>query len=302
MGEQLLHGFPYGRGATWIEPVVLCSTSNQDLSTLAFGDTIDGVSCPNNARVLLVGQTDSTENGIYNVSTTGAVRTTDNLTVDDASVPKVVAVHRGTTLRGSVWGCFSYGSLGYVIPDSSSLYWVRLDADGRRLAPTGALAETMPRELCPANNLTSTLTSGRLSLFGIHLRAGMPVSNITFYSGGTALATGSNQWFALYDSALAKLQVTADDTSTAWAANTAKTLALASAYTPTYSGLHYVGICVVASTPPSLLGLLTGNAALLATAPSLCHTADTGLTDPASAPATATSSGNEIRRPYAYVA
>lgn len=301
MGEQLLHGFPYGRSATWVEPVDLVATSNVDVSTIGFGDTIDGTTVINNARVLLAAQTDPTENGIWVLSTNAAERDIDYKTVHDASRAKAVVVRRGLVNRGSVWVCASYGNLGYVIPGENDSHWVRVDRAGRPIAPDGAIAETMPRESCPANDLTSTLTSGRLSLFGIDLAAGKEISQITFVSGGTALVTGSNQWFCLYDRDLALLEVTDDDTSTAWAANSAKTLGLATAVRPAYDGLHYVGICVVAATPPSLRGLLTGNAALLALTPSLCHTADTGLTNPASAPATATSSGNEIRRPYAYV-
>ncbi|MEV5977480.1 right-handed parallel beta-helix repeat-containing protein [Streptomyces sp. NPDC052114] len=104
-------------------------------------------------------------------------------------------------------------------------------------------------------------TSGWLYLVPIWLPKGAVVSNITFVSGSTAGATLTNQWFTLHNSARVALARTADATTAAWAANTAKTLAVAqttagaaSSYTTTYSGWHYLGVMVAATTPPSLLG------------------------------------------------
>ena len=52
-------------------------------------------------------------------------------------------------------------------------------------------------------------------------------TNYDVYFGGTAANTPTNWWFALYDDSAtpALLRQTADQTSTAWAANTAKTVA-----------------------------------------------------------------------------
>jgi hypothetical protein len=167
------------------------------------------------------------------------------------------------------------------------------------LAPTGALAETFPRQTRPVS--IASQISGTLVLCAIYLPSGLAISSITFFSGATALVTGSNQWFALYNSALAKLAVTADDTSTAWGANAAKTLTISGGYTTTASGLHYVGICVVASTVPSLTGQDASVANLWDVAPDLSGRYDTGLTNPASAPATATRSAALAVYPYAWV-
>jgi hypothetical protein len=53
---------------------------------------------------------------------------------------------------------------------------------------------------------------------------------------------------------------TADQTTTAWAANTIMTKAIAqttagtaSSYTTTYAGLHYLGVMIKASTNPTLI-------------------------------------------------
>lgn len=169
-------------------------------------------------------------------------------------------------------------------------------------APSGAIAENMSRLQITGSNVSS-LSTGRLSLVGgIVIPGGVQVSTITFYSGTQALVTGSNQWFALYSTARAKLAVTADDTNTAWAANTYKTLTLASPYTPAADEAVYVGICVVASTVPSLrCNTDMGFSGITNQAPILAGTSNTGLTNPASAPATANALTAANFIPYCYV-
>lgn len=179
---------------------------------------------------------------------------------------------------------------------------------GRRVTPPdflsdSALAATLPRVGTVLSNAV-TLTSGRLHLAAIHLEADDVVSTITFWSGTTAIATGSNQWFGLFDRARTKLAVTADDSNTAWAANSAKTLTLATPHRATYSGLHYVGICVVAATPPTLTGITnnTAGGTIGALAPAINGSADTGLTTPASCPAAAAALTANAGHPYATAA
>ena len=123
---------------------------------------------------------------------------------------------------------------------------------------------------------------------GIPLSRGMKVSTITFWSGGTGAGTPTNQWFTLRDSARVLLGVTADDTTTAWGTNVAKTLTLASPVVIPADGFYYIGIMVKATTTPTMTGI-----ASISTGPRAANpipagtTADTGLTDPASAPSTA---------------
>lgn len=122
----------------------------------------------------------------------------------------------------------------------------------------------------------------------IYLHAGDVVTNLSFRSGATAAGTPVNWWFALYSDAAtpALLAQSADQTSTAWAANTTKTLALASAYTVPKSGIYWAAIMVKATTVPTLLGacaapaIVTGErnlsqssgSALAATAPATIAT------------------------------
>lgn len=165
----------------------------------------------------------------------------------------------------------------------------------------GVLAETLPRASHIASQ--SVLVSGRQSFVRLWLEAGMLVSNITFVSGTTAAVTPTAQWFSLYDDALAKLAVTADDTTTAWAGGpTRKTLAVASPYTITASGFYRLGIMVAAATVPTLLGAASSSV-VIGLAPFIlgADTTNTGLTTPSTAPnpAAALSAGGSI--PYAYV-
>ena len=95
------------------------------------------------------------------------------------------------------------------------------------LGITGTLAESMPREICPEVNTTAAAT-GVLAMQAIYLTAGQLISNITLASATTAAGTPTNYFFALYDGNRNLLAQSANQTTTAWAANTVKTLAMTS--------------------------------------------------------------------------
>lgn len=163
-----------------------------------------------------------------------------------------------------------------------------------RYVLTGALYETFDRNLCDEVN-TSLLSTGRLSLQAIYIPSGTVVSSISFWSATTAAGTPTNQLFGLYDSSLNLLRSSTNDTTTAWAANSRKTLALTSTFTTTYSGIYYLGIMVTATTVPTIKGnTAKTNGALNAAAPSMGGTSTTGLTTAlpatAAAPAAVTTS------------
>jgi hypothetical protein len=124
----------------------------------------------------------------------------------------------------------------------------------RESLPLGRLQTT--------SNLTA-LTSGVMTSVAIPLQAGDVVTNLTFVSGATAAGTPTAWWFALYDtsSTPALLRQTADQTTTAWAANTVKTVALATTYTVPTTGVYYAAVMVTATTAPTLAGLTIQNAA-----------------------------------------
>lgn len=139
-----------------------------------------------------------------------------------------------------------------------------------------------------AGNLAA-LATGVMTSTAILLYAGDVVTNLTFMSATTQAGTPTHWWFALYSTAAtpALLGQTADQTSTAWAANTPKTLALATPYTVLTTGIYYASINVTASTPPTLFGV-SGSAYTAAAVVSgqkiLAQTSGSGLTD--TAPAT----------------
>ena len=167
-------------------------------------------------------------------------------------------------------------------------------------SPSGLTRESFDRRLCTSD--LSALTTQVMLSVAVPLQAGDIVSSITFKSGATALATGTNWWFALYSSAStpALLSQSADQTSTAWAANTAKTLSLATAQTITDPGTYYAAIMVKASTVPSLvgrsLGLAGASSGSISTQKTLAQTSGSSLTD--TAPATITSGTAVVNFPY----
>ena len=170
----------------------------------------------------------------------------------------------------------------------------------RQGGPTNAtFAESIPRYL--AGTDLSALTTQVMLTVGLPLNFGDVVTNLTFVSGGTGAGTPTNYWFALYSPAGALLSQSADATSAAWAANAAKTLALASPQLISTPGLYYAAIMVKATTPPTLRGFSVGHAtvagALGLGAKVLAQTSGSSLTD--TAPATIATPTTVANVPYA---
>lgn len=140
--------------------------------------------------------------------------------------------------------------------------------------------------------VTQVMTSVPVKLY-----AGDVITNISTRSGATAAGTPTNWWFALYSNAAtpALLSQSADQTSTAWAANTTKTLALAAAQTITATGIYWVGIHVKATTVPTLLGCLTAPA-IVTGERNLAQSSGSSLT--ATAPATIATPAAKDFAPY----
>jgi hypothetical protein len=225
---------------------------------------------------------------------------TSNTTYYAANVPTdvIVSVKQsdGTELHGLAVK-LEPGTPKTIAPLPSA---AQVGADVQRrgqFLPTGARAATFGRAGVQQAN-AGTLTSGTMLLCSIDLPAGLVVTSATFLSGTTALSGGTNQWFALYSSARALLGQTADDTSTAWGTNATKTLTFASPITTTYTGQHYLGIMVAASTVPTLFAN-TINTALSQITPVVVGASTTGLTDTAPATAAALSASGLL--PFAYV-
>lgn len=180
-----------------------------------------------------------------------------------------------------------------------------VQTDDQRLGafrPTGAVIQSLWRPT--AMSYLSILTSGQLFLVAADiLPAGKTVTNITFVSGNNGATTPSNQWFCLVRrSDLEVLGKTADNTTTAWASQSTKTLALSTAYTATSDVAVYLGVLVVAATVPTLLGasMTSGTGGR---SPTTGGNSTSGLTTPASLGANAAAitvgAGNEAA-PFAW--
>lgn len=129
----------------------------------------------------------------------------------------------------------------------------------------------------------AALATGVMTSADLWLNEGDLVTNLTFISGATAAGTPTAWWFALYDTAGALMAQTADQTTTAWAADTVKTVALATAQRITKSGLYKAAINVTATTVPTLVGTV-GAKPVLTGEGNLAQTSGSGLTT--TAPAT----------------
>jgi hypothetical protein len=155
------------------------------------------------------------------------------------------------------------------------------------LGITNTLAESIPRELCPEVN-TSAPASGTLGMQLIYLTAGQLISNITLSSATTAAGTPTNYFFALYDINRNLLAQSANQTTTAWPANTVKTLAMTTPFRVQVSGLYYIGYFMTATTVATLKGGTARTGGQLAnTAPIIYGTSSTGLTTALPNPAAA---------------
>jgi hypothetical protein len=162
-----------------------------------------------------------------------------------------------------------------------------------------AIAETWPRHGSATGN-TAILTTAQLHLVAIELPANLLVTGAGFITGTTAGGTMTNWWYVLADSARTVKAVTADQTSGAMAANTDLPLAFGTAFTTTYSGLHYVGIMVKATTVPSLMGV-TNSATMTTPIPILAGTSNTGASTPVALAATLTAITPTAVEAYAYL-
>jgi hypothetical protein len=129
----------------------------------------------------------------------------------------------------------------------------------------------------------ATAASGVMCSVALYLQDGDLISNLTFISAGTAGGTLTNQIAALYNGVGTLLAQSVDRTSEAWAADTAKTFALATAQRVTKSGIYYAALAVAASTVPTLVGTV-GAKPFLTGEVNLSQTSGTGIG--ATAPAT----------------
>lgn len=151
--------------------------------------------------------------------------------------------------------------------------------------PTGSLRDTVGGRVSSIG--TTVLTSGRGRASAIYLYAGETVTTASFASGSTGATLPTNQWAALANSSYTNVAVTNDLTTAAWAADTVKTFTFSSPYVVPTSGIYYLILVTVATTPPTVVATST-YAPITMVAPVItwADTTHTGLTTPATVPAT----------------
>lgn len=164
-------------------------------------------------------------------------------------------------------------------------------------SPSGVFESSIRQENINAD--LAALTTQVMTSVAVPVQPGETITNITFQSGATAAGTPTNWWFALYSASGALLAQTADQTSTAWAANTAKTLALATPQLIAAAGVVYAAVMVKATTVPTLVGAnvsLAAAAGSIASSKVRAQTSGSSLT--ATAPATIASPTTVATIPY----
>lgn len=155
---------------------------------------------------------------------------------------------------------------------------------------TGVIAQTVPDDLMDTTCTPSA--SGDLELQAIYLSAGDVVNNFTAISVGAA-STPTHYWFCLANSIYQPVAFTADQLTTAWAADTLITVPVATvgagvasnttstaatSYTVPTSGLYYVGLMQAGTTPATIQGHTANGAGRGAYGPYLSFLSTTGLT------------------------
>ena len=133
------------------------------------------------------------------------------------------------------------------------------DADFLRQGVTpasGFQAESFPRWAIDTDSAIAA-TGVALSV-GVPVQAGDVITSISFMSGATAAGTPTAWFFALYGTDDALLAQTADQTTTAWAADTVQTIALATPQLIRLAGIVHACIAVTATTVPTVLGRVLG--------------------------------------------
>ena len=195
-------------------------------------------------------------------------------------------------------GCATYeDGLGWRFFNSSGqlLTGLGFNADGiyPNYGPTGVLVENMRRLLVAEINVVAPTATGTLFMVAIYLPAGTLVSNMLWHSATTAAGTPTNYAFGLYRlSDRALLANTANQTTTAWAAQTMKTIPVTTPYLVPTSGLYYFGMYMTATTIITSKGATSKTGGQLhAQPPILSGISTTGLTTTLPNPAAAITAG-----------
>ena len=249
--------------------------SSTQAATHASGTTVTSTGTEQDAVAVVTGVTA----GVSKASSAAILGTNKNLDVLALPVGGLaIGPGAGTATTVTAAEVNTLHSSAITNQDLVNLHAMGTSYEGYGL--TGCLVESIPRQLCSETNLAA-LSTGQIFNQLIYIPGGTVVTNISFFSGTQAASAPTHYSFGLYNysaTAPTAIGISADQTSTAWAANTIKTLALASGpFTVTTSGLYYVAIGMTATTAVSLKGLpARTDGSLCGTAPILAGINATG--------------------------
>ena len=203
----------------------------------------------------------------------------------DTSLTAYALLTGGTTSTAAVQSLASVGSGGQV-PTSVGAGALPVMAGPFALAcePAGTLATRFPSACSNSGALAALTTGGQVAVAAIGLPKGMTVTNLGVEFGGTSANGPTHLWFALLDSTLHVLAVSADQTSTAQTTNTFKTLPVtidgSNPYVVASTGAYYIAVSSSASTTaPTLMGIAISSSAT-GLSPVVCGTAGTQAAPP----------------------
>jgi hypothetical protein len=160
------------------------------------------------------------------------------------------------------------------------------------------LAQTFDRRLI---NATMTPGTGVMQCSAIYLPAGLVVTSIVLFTGGTGVTTNTHNWAALITGNLTLMAQSTDDTTSGdYAANTKITKTLTAVQTAPYSGLYYIA-WMQAATTPALLLASTAPASSIANNDSPICSGTTGSSLTTAPASTIAALAGQIGSLYAYV-
>ena len=145
------------------------------------------------------------------------------------------------------------------------------------------LAQTVP-DFAATSSLTCT--AGTIFVTRVWVPKNVTVTNVSFITAATAASTPTNWWVFVATKAGVIQGISADQLTTAIAADTLFTVALATPYVDTTGVFRYVGIMVAATTGPTIAASVTlgthGRGAVVTTSKSavIAASCDTGKTTP----------------------
>jgi hypothetical protein len=180
-------------------PVVACTTAN---ITLSGEQTIDGIAVVANDRVLVANQTDASENGIYNVSTTAWTRSKDFNGSRDVVSGTRVYINQGTTYAGYEAQVTTSNTITIGTSELTFSFLLILDPD------TAAAVSTVATNIADIQNAESNAAAAAASASAA---SASEINAATYASQSQASAFG---WGAITEITSSSTDIEVADTRT----------------------------------------------------------------------------------------